>query len=804
MRLVPWLICVVVVGSIGSWAFRSGMELRRECWVSSRSIRFYLDINRAFYFGSQVIQLAESRAHLPHYSDSLAGQTPKVLATLGPAGKARAVAAPRRLSWHELQQGWVHFYDNILERNTNGDFDLDYPPMRLFVVTLWARHVQRADPRITVYPHNARDRLDWLQPMPEDVAEPILDFNTACDGIAAIACFLLVWLWVSRGTAGRQVAPASALPHGLLVFLVATAGFWYALMALIGPPLRPAPSVLVRGAYFAPDHATVVAIINPEFAPTQWHIDWGPTDAYGHTTLERLLSTDNEDRRVTAPLQPVAPGQTIHFRVTAASPAGVTHSDDFVVRNQGDLKKLDSPVFGGVAWPGGTVWLRMLVLFIVMVASAQRLPAAYRGWACGLVAALLVWFDPMNLADSHVWPQWDVWLLPAFLLSALLASLDWWIAAGIFLGIGCMFKGQLLLAGPMLFLWPLFAGRLGATVRILSGFLIGAAIIVWPWTITPEALHWLEWVMLAAALVLAGSLVRPASLRRMGRQWISASAVRRETLIGAGIFVAAFLPAALALILILWHLPPHPDLPNIALLLFLLAIIVPPWILRPRWGTYWLAAIFAAALWIAPLLFHGDFSWLAIGFAYGAQKHDILAMGQGSYANLGALLGHKYNWGYHDIVGSLSVTLPFFHWVGRLDLKTCMSILYGVFLVASAAAAAVHSRRRDPRFLLTLIVPWIVFPLVLGQMGSRYLVWACAISAVAVGVSTGLSLLHVLLTILSTGMVCQQMLRIDPSRWPGVFTLFSNTYPDIGWMMLLIAGIYLVSAMIPSRRAGPL
>jgi len=220
----------------------------------------------------------------------------------------------------------------------------------------------------------------------------------------------------------------------------------------------------------------------------------------------------------------------------------------------------------------------------------------------------------------------------------------------------------------------------------------------------------------------------------------------------------------------------------------LLAIIVPPWILRPRWGTYWLAAIFAAALWIAPLLFHGDFSWLAIGFAYGAQKHDILAMGQGSYANLGALLGHKYNWGYHDIVGSLSVTLPFFHWVGRLDLKTCMSDSLRRFPGGIGGSRGVHSRRRDPRFLLTLIVPWIVFPLVLGQMGSRYLVWACAISAVAVGVSTGLSLLHVLLTILSTGMVCQQMLRIDPSRWPGVFTLFSNTYPDIGWMMLADRG----------------
>jgi hypothetical protein len=135
-----------------------------------------------------------------------------------------------------------------------------------------------------------------------------------------------------------------------------------------------------------------------------------------------------------------------------------------------------------------------------------------------------------------------------------------------------------------------------------------------------------------------------------------------------------------------------------------------------------------------------------------------------------------------------------------LDVKTCLAIICGVCLLASAAAAAVHSRRRDPRFLLTLIVPWIVMPLVLGQMGSRYLLWAAVISCVTVGISTGLTLLHVLLSILATGMMGMQLLKMDPARWPAAYTLFGNTYPDIGWMMLLIAGIYLVSAMIPSRR----
>jgi len=65
----------------------------------------------------------------------------------------------------------------------------------------------------------------------------------------------------------------------------------------------------------------------------------------------------------------------------------------------------------------------------------------------------------------------------------------------------------------------------------------------------------------------------------------------------------------------------------------------------------------------------------------------------------------------------------------------------------------------------------------------------------------GVNAAHVLLTLLSAGMVAKQLLLFDPSRWPRVFTLFTNTFPDIGWMLLLIAGIYLVCALIPTRRA---
>ena len=99
-------------------------------------MRFHLDIARAFEFGSQVLRLSEKLAQLPDESDALANQSPQVLAALPPDLRARALAAPRRLTLPELIQGWVHYYANVNQLNPEGDYDLDYPPMRLYVQTL--------------------------------------------------------------------------------------------------------------------------------------------------------------------------------------------------------------------------------------------------------------------------------------------------------------------------------------------------------------------------------------------------------------------------------------------------------------------------------------------------------------------------------------------------------------------------------------------------------------------------------------------------------------------------------------------
>ena len=100
-------------------------------------------------------------------------------------------------------------------------------------MTLWARHVQRENPGMVAFPLPRRvdDPLhvtaaDWADPsrthdtllgQREDVAEPLLRFNALCEGVAALAMFALVWLWVvrsSRGLARSRPRERRRLPAG--------------------------------------------------------------------------------------------------------------------------------------------------------------------------------------------------------------------------------------------------------------------------------------------------------------------------------------------------------------------------------------------------------------------------------------------------------------------------------------------------------------------------------------------------------------------------------------------------------------
>jgi hypothetical protein len=834
---ITWLVIAFILCAGAVAAFHEGMNLRTAVWQSTRTIRFKDDIFHGYDWGCQTLRFAERVTHLDERADALADQSPAVLRKINrPDLIGKHTPTFRRLTYTELIAGIVHYCDNRVLQSPEGEYDLDYPPLRLAAMTLWARHVQRKEPLLDQFPIQRMEDTSLRQP--EDVAEPMLRFNAYCTATAAIAMFFLVWLWMWRDAKARGVLlPPDeprwrwTLPHGMIAFLVATFGFWFALLRVAQPPPHPAPEITLSEIHSHDDHAAAVIILNTQRQNTQWRVDFGPSDLYGQSTPWQYASDAPQDQPVMADIYPTAAQGLTHFRVVARNNAGVTLTDDFSFNHNDANPQIQSPTFGGAQWPTMSVWFRLLALFVIMVVSARLLPQLHRGWACGAVAALLLWFNPMEILVSDAWPQWDAWVLAAFLVAALLASLECWLLAGVVLGIGIMFKGQVALGGPILLLWPLFAGRFGPFLRALIGVALGAALVTWPWIVTtPQAVHWIESVLLAAAIILAASFLRPRLLQAFSR-WIwdpLTSRANFENLLSSDPD-RLLSPAAVDLIVIglavcsvtlaawiIFHGVAHAAAPFIWPKLLLLMVALAPWLLPRRATLYWLVATFAASAWISTCLFPASWSWLTLGFEYGSVKHDQMQMSIRSLANLTTILARSYNWDIHDLMGTLRLsfatpgpwtvghwfTIPSIRWSWsqELDVKQTMTLLYAICLVIASAAAAIHARRKDPRILAALIAPWAVFPVVMCQMGDRYLIWIAALSAGMVAISLGMTFLHVIVTLLASAMMMNHLLTYDETRWPAMKRFLEPTFPGIAWLTIALAALFLINACIPSKH----
>jgi hypothetical protein len=190
--------------------------------------------------------------------------------------------------------------------------------------------------------------------------------------------------------------------------------------------------------------------------------------------------------------------------------------------------------------------------------------------------------------------------------------------------------------------------------------------------------------------------------------------------------------------------------------------------------------------------------WYRLGFVYGAERFPNVS--QFISNTVPALLARRFGWtSWEDTIGHTSVTL-----------KTAMFSLYVFCLVAAAAAMAVHSLRRDRRFLIALALPWMSAYAFMPQMHGRYLLFPATVGAVMVGAGLGFVLLDVLLIALA--WVAVGLLMTGSARpghpfldyvgagWePTVRLLVQNTSPDTAWIIAFIAVTVFYAAMIPSR-----
>lgn len=400
--------------------------------------------------------------------------------------------------------------------------------------------------------------------------------------------------------------------------------------------------------------------------------------------------------------------------------------------------------------------------------SAGVAPRPMRGVGRAMAGALLFWFNPAVIRSAQTYPQWDVWNMPFFLGAVLLACTDWWFAAGICFVIGTFLKGQILLVVPVLLLWPVFQLRFGALLRFISGFLWGAAMIALPWMLAPP--HAIVWLGLA---LLAMAVMTPITLRlRTDYRWLLA------------LSVAAFC--------ICW--PWQSDAPiQIRLLALapLIAVVLlrvfPPMLLPHG---YMLAA--AVAVFMMMPLFNASSEWFTAGFEYSTQKIMMTAV-PGTF-NLPSILVESFDWPNEP---NFTVTLPL---IGReIVFRHLMLWLYLACLILCSIAAAVHDRRKDPRFLLAVVTPWLCFFVILTQMNNRYLMWAAGFSALLAGVDLGMALLGCIVSLIGWTAIAAGMNTHLSLGEPEHIRMFQALTPHLAWVLILAMLIYLYVAIRPRR-----
>jgi len=844
-RLLVWALVAAYLAAIGSWAFSTGVRLRDDVWASTRSVHFQTDIGNAFRWGDRVLRAAEQLANSPAAklrNPATAGMTARAVPTPGAVDQ-------RPLTLSELLRGQDQVYkDLVVGSPEDSDYQLDYSPLRLLVNTLWTRHIEASIAGLRTWPgawslqYSANG--DPLALATEDVGRPMLMLNTIAAGAAALFSFVLVWIWANRG--GRPALPSSPsgwrawfvrrplVPwkptplrnaHGLLLFPVCAAAFFYCVPIAEIPAPPPPPAVcfvgrpaLTRSAGSAGASAVISANVDGQGADGQWRVDWGTTLFYGrHTAFE------SADGDVSATLTDLPPGATIHYRLAASNANGVTFTDDATF-NTNDLVAPAPPrgYFGRV-WLSWEQWAGIGVLLLMMLGSYQILPPIHRGWAGGLIAALLLWFDPSILVDAHIYPQWDVWLVTTFLLAALLTTLDWWFAAGIVLAAGAMLKGQILLGGPILLLWPLLAGRWMSAVRLAVGFLLTFGLVVSPWLAldnqppdwTVGALRWICAIFAATVIAAAISLYRRPLLRQVIAMWhemknraVPADAPATSRFDLSFFCVSLLLSIILVTVLILQRWPADLDAPSRKLgLLLLLGILLPPWFVRRRDLPIWMAAILTASIWMSGWIYHGDWSWKTIGYDYGTRKHMLMGSGADSIGSLPRILETRFGWDIHD--DALTLHPPDVPWLRdfglngakvTLDIRQLLMCVFSGLMVLAGTGAAIQSRRNHPRWLAAMASVWMLMPNVLCQMTGRYHMWSAAMSCLLIAVSPGLTLLHVVVSILAAGMIAGQLLARDPSRSPAILDLTTKFGPDDGLITLTVALVVLYVALAPGKR----
>jgi hypothetical protein len=237
------------------------------------------------------------------------------------------------------------------------------------------------------------------------------------------------------------------------------------------------------------------------------------------------------------------------------------------------------------------------------------------------------------------------------------------------------------------------------------------------------------------------------------------------------------------------------------------ALLVSPWLLRnsPAWGAVgaiaivifvvlraarsrntwaWVAGLAGVAAFMIGAFGDGSFAWLKIGFLYGSERYPYLFIS--SCYNLPSLLSH---WNLSLKAPLSSLQIGSLHFI--ITMQWILRLLYLVALALCALGAARHARARDPRLLIALVTPWLLMFALLAQMHERYLLWGAVLSAVALGVSARLTVVHFVFSAMSATMITQVLL-MDKKLGPTLSTIdfLERARPIASSVLLICVAIY--------------
>src|SRR5947208_5245260 len=323
-----------------------------------------------------------------------------------------------------------------------------------------------------------------------------------------------------------------------------------------------------------------------------------------------------------------------------------------------------------------------------------------------------------------------VWLDPSLILDAHgWPQWDVWIVPFyLFAALGAL-KNRWFTCGCLLAAGTMFKGQL---------LLVAPFFLLWPlwekkWT---RAMH-----MLAGFTAMVALVVSPWLLRNPGA-WIAVSLV-----------------AGVSSLLFLRHRSRHPGA--------------------------WIAILTALAVFLIGAFDGGSFAWLQIGFVYGSEHYPYLFIS--SCYNLPSLLSNL-GWSLKDPFWSVNFGSLHFD----LTLQWTLRLLYLGALVLCAHGAARHTRNRDPRVLIAIAAPWLLMFALFGQLQERYLLWGAVVSAVALGVSVRLSMIHFIISAASTAMIVHVML-IDKKLEPTLraIDVLNDIRPYASGMVLVCVAVCL-------------